>query len=190
MHHSEQHSYLTDEELLKRYQQSKDNQWLGYLLQRYTLLLLGVAMKYLKEKSSAEDAVQHVFYKALTHLPQGEIRNFKGWLYVLTRNHCLQILRDKNYPLSEESLARMASPEDESEALKWKDYTLEQMNEALKELNEEQEKTLRLFYIERQSYQQIMDRTGFSYMQVKSFIQNGKRNLKLILIKKLGNRKP
>ncbi len=56
---------------------------------------LGVALKYLKDRTQAEDAVQQVFLKALTHLPQEEILNFKGWLYVLMRNHCLQQLRDK-----------------------------------------------------------------------------------------------
>ena len=69
--------------------------WLGYLLQRYTALLLGVALKYLKNKTYAEDAVQQVFEKVLTHMPKEDILNFKGWLYILMRNHCLQQLRDK-----------------------------------------------------------------------------------------------
>ena len=78
---------LSDEELLAMYRQEQNNEWIGYLLERYTLLLLGVAMKYLKDKEQAHDAVQQIFLKALVHLPNGEIQNFKGWIYVLMRNH-------------------------------------------------------------------------------------------------------
>jgi RNA polymerase sigma factor (sigma-70 family) len=186
-HH--QHKALTDEELLAQYRQTGDNQWLGHALERYTLLLLGVAMKYLKDKEQAQDAVQQIFLKALIHLPQGEILNFKGWLYVLMRNYCLQQLRDKPFHAPEEALDRLTEEAGDSrEEIAWKNYTLEQMTETLKDLNQEQRVSLELFYLQKKSYEQIMGQTGFSFMQVKSYIQNGKRNLKLMLLKKLGNR--
>lgn len=183
-----QHSKLSDEELLQAYRASKDNTWLGYLLQRYTMLLLGVAMKYLKDKEQAQDAVQQVFEKALTHLPQEEIHNFKGWLYVLMRNYCLQILRDKSYIVNDERLQNVAA-ENNKDELWQRDYSLDQMEAALKELNDVQRQAIVLFYLKKQSYQQIMEQTGFSFEQVKSYIQNGKRNLKLIMEKKLAERK-
>jgi RNA polymerase sigma factor (sigma-70 family) len=177
----------SDEELLQAFRDSGDNQWLGLLLQRYTLLLLGVAMKYLKDRDEAQDAVQQVFMKAITHLPQGEIQNFKGWLYVLMRNHCLQLLRDKSYKVPEEVLGNIAAAANGMEDIRWHEYTLEQMNLALQELNKDQKNCVVLFYLEKKSYQQVMEQTGFNFAQVKSFIQNGKRNLKIILLKKLGN---
>jgi RNA polymerase sigma factor (sigma-70 family) len=152
------------------------------------LLLLGVAMKYLKDKTQAQDAVQQVFLKVLTHLPKEEILNFKGWLYVLMRNHCLQQLRDKHYHADDSALGAIPAMQSDIEELKLKDQTLEQMNEALNELNEEQRKAVELFYLQKQSYEQIMAQTGFSFQQVKSYIQNGKRNLKLILLRKPGKR--
>lgn len=179
-----QYIHLTDEELLLRYQQQGDKELFGALLQRYTMLLLGVAMKYLKDKHLAEDAVQQVFLKAFLHLPEGEIQNFKGWLYILMRNHCLQQLRNKTYPAPEEQLRYIAGNEDQNEAIE-KEFSLTQMHEALKELNDEQRNTIERFYLQNQSYQQIMEQTGFNFMQVKSYIQNGKRNLKIILQKKL-----
>jgi RNA polymerase sigma factor (sigma-70 family) len=144
-------------------------------------------MKYLKDKTAAQDAVQHVFLKALTHLPEEEIKNFKGWLYVLTRNYCLQQLRDKHYHAGDEAMAAISATETDREALQLKDHTLEQLNEALLQLNEEQRKTIVLFYLHKQSYEQISAQTGFSFAQVKSYIQNGKRNLKQILSKKLNS---
>lgn len=182
------HKTYSDEELLRLYQQRDENYWLGLLLQRYTLLLLGVAMKYLKDKDEATDAVQQIFLKALTHLPKEEIKNFKGWLYVLLRNHCLQIIRDKHHKLRDEILHNLPANNDCEKEQQNKEYSLEQMKAAMNELSEEQRQTISMFYLQKLSYQQIMDKTGYSFMQVKSFIQNGKRNLKLILIKKLGNR--
>lgn len=183
MEHPGRHTTLTDDELLLAYRRSGNNQWLGYLLQRYVLLLLGVALKYLKDKELAQDAVQQVFLKTLTHLPQGEIQNFKGWLYILMRNHCLQALRDRRYPT--EVPENIPALPDERDELLWKDYTLEQMNAALEELNPEQRTCVTLFYLQKLSYQQIIEQTGLTFTQVKSYIQNGKRNLKFILLKKL-----
>lgn len=148
------------------------------------MLLLGVAMKYLKDKEQAQDAVQQVFLKALTHLPQGEIQNFKGWLYILMRNHCLQLLRDKSYMADEQAITNVAATETDNKALLQQEHTLEQMTEALEELPEEQKQSIVLFYLQKLSYQQITERTGYNFMQVKSYIQNGKRNLKQLLMKR------
>jgi len=188
--HKNQYIHLTDEALLHQYRKQGDKEWLGVLLQRYTLLLLGVALKYLKDKQLAEDAVQQVFLKVFTHLPQEEILNFKGWLYILTRNHCLQQLRTKNYFASEEALQYL--PDDEAafqQALE-KEVSLNLLNDALKELVPEQRITIDYFYLKKYSYQQIMELTGFNFMQVKSYIQNGKRNLKLSILNKQKSIKP
>ena len=182
-------SNLTDEELLRNYRTDGDNQWLGHLLLRYTALLFGVAMKYLKDKTHAEDAVQQVFEKVLTHMPQEEIHNFKGWLYILMRNHCLQQLRDKTRYTDEAAIADLTDTEVDGEDKIWQDRTLEQMEEALAQLNDEQRKTIGLFYLKKYSYEQIIADTGYTFMQVKSFIQNGKRNLKTILLKKIAGRR-
>jgi len=180
---------LTDEELLHNYRADGDNQWLGYLLLRYTTLLFGVALKYLKDKNQAEDAVQQVFEKVLTHFPKEDIYNFKGWLYILMRNHCLQQLRDKSYNADQAAWEHLPVTETDKEELLWHDHSLQQMEDAIQLLNEEQKSTIVLFYLKKYSYEQIIAKTGYTFMQVKSFIQNGKRNLKTILSKKLGDRR-
>jgi RNA polymerase sigma-70 factor (ECF subfamily) len=178
------HTDWSDEELILRYRQSGNNQWLGQLLERYTMLLLGVGMKYLKDRAQAQDAVQQVFIKAITNFPQEEIKNFKGWLYILMRNHCFGLLRSNTYLVPEEALAYVPAPEDKSrEELMSDERMLEELHTALHTLNEEQQVSIKLFYLERRSYKEIMERTNFTFEQVKSFIQNGKRNLKLALQK-------
>lgn len=177
-------TYKTDEELIQAYRKSEDSALLGILLQRYTMLLLGVAVKYLKDKNAAQDAVQHVFMQAISHLPKDDIQNFKGWLYVLTRNHCLQLLRDKHYHTDEGLLTNVSATEEDKEERIWKETTLEAMQHAITLLDVEQQQCINLFYLQKQSYKQIMAQTNFTFEQVKSYIQNGKRNLKLILTQK------
>src|SRR3954453_2659033 len=88
-------SHISDKEILENFYTSNNNQWLGMLLQRYTLLLLGVCMKYLKNEEEAKDAVQQIFLKVITELKKYKVEYFKSWLYMVARNYCLMQLRDK-----------------------------------------------------------------------------------------------
>jgi RNA polymerase sigma-70 factor (ECF subfamily) len=182
------YNHLSDEALLAAYHADGNKEWLGYLLQRYTALLFGVAMKYLKDKMQAEDAVQQVFLKVLTHLPEEKMLNFKGWLYILMRNHSLQQLRNKNHLADEASIINVAAAEPDIESVSTHERSLDEMGTALAMLSEEQRKTIEMFYLKKCSYDEIIAQTGYTFMQVKSYIQNGKRNLRTILLKKSVNR--
>lgn len=179
------HHNKSDEELLAAYQRTGHQPYLGELLQRYTLLLLGVCLKYLKDKEAAQDAVQQVFLKAITNLPAGPVQNFKGWLYVLARNYCLQLLRDKKHFAGHEVLDELVAPEDGMSRAMEKEMTMQQLDAALSALAAPQQQCIREFYLNQKSYQEIMDETGYSFAQVKSYIQNGKRNLRLSLLQKM-----
>lgn len=174
-----QHS---DEELLKYYLDTGDNQWLGVLLQRHTVLLLGVAIKYLKDKERASDAVQQVFLKVLVSIPEGGVQNVKGWLYILMRNYCFQQLRDKKYMQSDEVLQQTeAKPTPDIAEMYRQEQEIDRLKAAINQLDDGQQECIRMFYLNKKSYQQIMEEKGYSFMQVKSYIQNGKRRLKTIL---------
>lgn len=182
----------TDQQLLEQYYVSHDNEWLGQLLQRYTLLLLGVCMKYLKNEEEAKDAVQQVFLKVIQELPKYKVEFFKAWLYMVAKNHCLMKLRNKTGKMTVEISDKIqGNAHDETERLKLmeNDHTLDLMERSLKELNEEQQRCVTLFYLEKKSYQEVSDQTGYSMLQVKSYIQNGKRNLKILIEKKLEQEK-
>ncbi|HET9057956.1 MAG TPA: sigma-70 family RNA polymerase sigma factor [Chitinophagaceae bacterium] len=184
---TDQYKNISDQELLENFYTSKNNNWLGILLPRYTLLLLGVCMKYLKNEEEAKDCVQQIFLKTITELHKYKVDYFKSWLYMVAKNHCLMRLRDKGKKPVEITEKLLITPAEETEKalLVEKDKTLSAMNEAMKELSDEQKKCITLFYLEKQSYQQIANSTGFTLMQVKSYIQNGKRNLKQLIEKKL-----
>ena len=180
--------HITDQELLARYYNEHNNDWLGILLQRYTLLLFGVCMKYMKNEEEARDCVQQIFVKVITELPRYQVEFFKAWIYTIARNYCLMRLRDshgRQTSLSDTMLAAWDDEEGKSRYLE-KEKLLEFMGQALDELGKEQKLCVTLFYLEKRSYQEIATTTGFTLMQVKSYIQNGKRNLKLMIEKRAG----
>nr|WP_262919555.1 sigma-70 family RNA polymerase sigma factor [Niabella hibiscisoli] len=172
---------------MQRFWQTQNNEWLGILLQRYTLLLLGVCMKYLKDENDARDCVQQVFLKVIQEAGKYKIDYFKSWLYMVAKNQCLTILRDKKGKgLIELNDTNSQVTEDADVLSDAGSLTVsdEMLQEALQDLNEEQYKCVTLFYLKKKSYQEISENTGYPMLKVKSHIQNGKRNLKLSIQKK------
>lgn len=159
--------------------------WLGILLQRYTYLLLGVCMKYLKNEEEAKDAVQQIFLKAITELGKYEVEYIKSWLYMIARNHCLMKLRDKHVIIPADGREDLPAEESDHREMADKEKALSVLEDTIEELNPEQKTCVTLFYLQKKSYQDIVSITGFTQLQVKSYIQNGKRNLKLLVEKKL-----
>jgi RNA polymerase sigma factor (sigma-70 family) len=178
------HTRLTDQEILRHFYADHNNEWLGSLLERYTMLLYGVSMKYLKNQEEARDAVQQIFLKAITELHKYEVSYFSSWLYMIAKNHCLMLLRNQRRGVSVDQVAEPVYEEADPDPLQ-KESLLKELEEAMQHLNSEQKTCIRLFYLEKKSYQAVAAETGFSLLQVKSYIQNGKRNLRLLLEKKI-----
>ncbi len=183
---------ITDQQLLGNFYADQDTKWLGILLPRYTLLLLGVCMKYLKNEEEAKDCVQQIFLKTITELKKYKVDYFKSWLYMVAKNHCLMKIRDSRGKIPVELTERyMAAAEEQPEVpgFTQSDHAIELLVEGLQELPSEQQQCVTLFYLQKKSYQEISEGTGFTMMQVKSHIQNGKRNLRLLIEKKFKSQK-
>jgi len=180
----------SDQVILQRYRENGETELLGILLKRYSLMLFGVCMKYLKNSADAKDAVQQVFEKTITEAHKYEIPFFKSWIYSVARNHCLMVLRSnmvKNRKTEEipEDLISNDLSQQELQIMEISKMSQEKsVLEAIKSLGEEQSVCISMFYLQKLSYQEIQEKTGFNFQQVKSHIQNGKRNLKIILEKK------
>lgn len=179
---------LSDEEIIHRYRNSHDTAYVGELYTRYTHLVYAVCLKYLKEPETARDAVMQIFEKLLTDLKKHDIRLFKPWLHTVVRNHCMMHFRAEaskmkvvqREPLHMENNESMHPADVENHAAE-KEWILAQLETGLENLREEQGKCLKLFYLEERSYKEISEQTGFPLSDVKSHIQNGKRNLKIYL---------
>jgi RNA polymerase sigma factor (sigma-70 family) len=179
---SEKYQHITDTELLQNFYKDHDNKWLGILLPRYTLLLLGVCMKYLKNEEDARDCVQQIFLKVINELQKYKVDYFKSWIYMIAKNHCLMKLRNqKNIAVElNEQIVAAENPVEEKDLVE-KENLFQKMQEAIKQLNPEQQQCVNLFYLEKKSYAEVAEITGYSMSQVKSHLQNGKRNLKLLM---------
>lgn len=178
---------ISDNELLEKFYVDGNNYWLGILLQRYTLLLLGTCMKYLKNEEEAKDSVQQIFLKAITEIPKYKVSYFKSWIYMIARNYCFMQLRNKNIFVEVEDEKYIQTDEVTLNELKDKEKTFSLMEASINELNDEQKNCIILFYLQKKSYNEIAESRGHTVMQVKSNIQNGKRNLKILVEKKMKN---
>lgn len=170
---------LSDEALLRSYKEKPSLEIIGEYYQRYGHLVMGTSMKYLKNKFDAEDLVMDLFEKLPSKLHDNNINRFKPWLYMVTKNECLMLLRKKGIKTLE--LIREPKQTNELELKIEKETQLLILENALEELKEEQKNCIKLFYIENKSYQEIADLTQLDLKKVKSAIQNGKRNLKINL---------
>ena len=178
--------HLSDEHLLAAYVRDGDARSLGKLYERYMPMVFGVCLKILKDKGKAEDAVMSIYEELTLKAKAHEIASFRGWLYVLARNHCLMEWRknqrrptDHHAP---EDMVRYDAVESAHE------YEVPQQADPLKacleELNEQQRNCVQWFYYEDHSYKDIADMIREDVGKVRSYIQNGRRNLKLCLEKR------
>lgn len=170
-----------DASLVEAFKKEASNRILSEIYTRYGHLVMGVCLKYMKNKQDAEDITMHVFETLPNKLMRSEIQYFKSWLYRVTCNECLMILRKKGIPTSD-NLEFAVEKEDEVEIEK--EQQIQLLEKAMESLNDEQRITVQLFYIEGKSYVEITEITGFDLKKVKSAIQNGKRNLKINLSQK------
>ena len=176
-------SNLKDEELLDFYKKESRSEYFAELYKRYIPLVYGLSLKYLGNKDDAQDAVMDIYEEVSKKVFQYEISNFHTWLYSVAKNHCFGKLRKDNKTVNIEqavmenqenfTLLDGDKSEDEEKAL----------NYCLNELNKEQRTSIDLFYFENKSYAEIVDITGFALEKVKSYIQNGKRNLKNCILR-------
>ncbi len=171
--------HLSDEDLVAHVKSGQQSS-LAALWDRYAHLLFGVGMKYLKDAERAKDQVIEVFASLPGLLGKHEVDSFRPWIHTVMRNRCLMILR-KHDPEMRLDEAFIAAPADVNDDAILHEATLQRLETAIRELKDAQQTCIRLFYLERNSYQQTAERTGFTVEHVRSHIQNGRRNLRLLL---------
>lgn len=170
---------LDDLEILEQFRKRESSELIGELYTRYGHLVMGTAMKYLKNRFDAEDLVMVLFEKLPQKIKSHSIQHFKSWLYMVTKNECLMLLRKKGH-LTESITKELESESDLDLKLEREDQLLA-LEEAIETLNEDQKQCIQLFYIENKTYQDISEQLKLDIKKVKSAIQNGKRNLKINL---------
>jgi len=181
-------SPLTEGELLAKYRQTGEVRLIGELYQPYMQLVFSVCYKYLKDEEESKDAVMNIFEKLVSNLKIHEVDNFKAWLHQVARNHCLMLLRSQKAFVSAAEFDEVHQTEievyeiDDDDALKL-DENLTALEKCMESLIQEQRVSVSLFFTKEKCYREISEETGFDLGKVKSYIQNGKRNLKICMDK-------
>lgn len=180
------HSTLTDKELVALYKETGDMAVLGELYQRYMELVYGVCLKYYKEPETAKDSVMQIFEELVSKLKKHDVENFKPWLHQVAKNHCLMQLRTPRNMKTVEFKYELVQSEHNVHlnGVLEKEENFKKLEYCLGTLTNEQREAVKLFYLEGKCYNEIVEITGQEWNQVRSFIQNGRRNLKLCMEKK------
>jgi RNA polymerase sigma-70 factor (ECF subfamily) len=179
-------SSLTDGELLELHSSSGNNEYLGALYNRYIPLVYGVCLKYLHNTDDAADAVMNIFEHIVEKVERFQIGEFRTWLYTVTKNHCMQVLRRTSHTSESYDIERHGDETGDithllAEGLRESRHKA--LEKCLEKLPEPQRKSIELFFFAKKSYADISLETRWSQKSVKSYIQNGKRNLKLCIEK-------
>ena len=182
----------SDENLVINYQNTKTNLVVGELFKRHSLMCYAVCMKYLKNEDAAHDATMNIFEKLFTDLQKHQINHFKSWLHTVCKNHCLILLRKPNVLVSideseEENshlFMQLANVLNHDDYKQEKEEKLQILEQSIIELKDKQRECIELFFLKQKSYLEISKQTGYTENEVKSYIQNGKRNLKILLEQK------
>jgi RNA polymerase sigma factor (sigma-70 family) len=175
---------MNDEDLIVRYRKTGNAAVLGTIFNRYARLVYGLCLKYMKKPANAEDETMAIFEKLITDLQKHNIVCFKAWLYTYAKNHCLMELRKikpKMVEFSNEFHQQMIDPDPfiKQEQETENERTHSTLRFIFSFLNTEQQICLSEFYNNNKSYKDVSLQTGLSLKQVKSHIQNGKRNLRI-----------
>jgi RNA polymerase sigma factor (sigma-70 family) len=176
---------IPDAQLLNAFKQSGDLNYLGTLYARYMELVYGVCLKYLVDGEAAKDATMQVFEELILKVQKHSIDNFRGWLYVLAKNHCLMKLRSsKNQVLVPFDGTFMQSGDNpHHEGAEEKEAQLQLLEACIEKLKDDQKNVIKLFYLQEKCYNDIVTETSLDWNQVRSLVQNGRRNLKICMDK-------
>jgi len=173
-----------DHVLVQQYRKEGNIDILGELYNRYMELVYGVCLKYMKEPEDAKDCVINIFEELIIKLKKYEVDNFKGWLYQLAKNHCLMKLRGKkNQPYVIDADIMHLQENIHLDGVMEKETQLNTMEYCIEQLPHEQKQAIELFYLKEKCYKEIADSTQTDINKVRSFIQNGRRNLKICMEK-------
>lgn len=175
----------SDDELIQLYKKSANQEYLASVYLRYNHLVYGTCMKYLKDPETAKDAVMNIYHELLIKIKAHEVENFRSWLYVFTKNHCLMKLRSDKKMITVEFTSALVQSEDFShlDTMLEKENDFKKLENCIASLPEDQKHSIRYFYMDNKCYNEIVELTGFEWGKVRSLIQNGRRNLKICMEK-------
>lgn len=161
-------------ELLAR----RDGRIFEELYRRSRRKIFGVCFNLLGEAAAAEDACHDAYIRAWEKLDSLRGSDFTAWVRRIAANRCYDELRrrrpdelDENHPepATDHRIDRSVIARQE----------LDRAIDVIASLEEHQRRVFLLRHIDHHSYEEISEATGFDAKQVKSYLQNARRNFHL-----------
>ncbi|MFQ5674351.1 MAG: RNA polymerase sigma factor [bacterium] len=174
-----------DNATIRSYLETRDVRYLGRLYEAYKKTIFWHCLKMVGNEEDAKDLASETFIRTFDRIEDFKLgAPFCPWLMRIATNLCIDHLRKKNrykfYKFDETHSA--VAIQNESEP-KQPMISGERIIEKLKKLKPLQKRCFCLFYIHNLTYKQIAELTGYPLGKVRSYIQNGKRNFKLLMEK-------
>jgi RNA polymerase sigma-70 factor (ECF subfamily) len=168
---------VIDPSLLIERARSGDEGAFSDLVRSYTPYVYRTAFALMHDEMESEDIVQEVFIKLYRSLRQlSEIRAFHSWLTRIITNQCLDHLKKKTaIPVEDSAFDLLSSNESDN-----CDERLI-LEEAMKQLNNDQRTVLMLRVWQGYDYQEIAEILGIPLGTVKSRIYLARAQLRTLL---------
>lgn len=172
----------TDEGLMQLFQDG-DSLAFHYLLNRHRGIIWSQVRKYFGPQADIEDVCQDVFlsiWKSRSSWKPG-IAKFSTWLFRVTSNRCIDLLRQKREFTTDHNFDDMTSGLISAEERVSEQQVSSQLLKLLAALPGAQKTALQLFYYEDADIAQICHRMDLSEQAVRSLLKRGKQNLRAAL---------
>ena len=166
---------MTDESLVERFQASGDAKYFEEIWRRYAQGVFNRCLRFLRNSAAAEDLTSDTFLRVIQGIRDYRADNFPGWVSTIARNLCVNHVRSA--AARHECMTIEDVKGDQSDE---KQQFNAEVEDVLNQLPERQRRTLKLFFIDKYSYKEIVELTGYSHKEVKSYIQNGRRKFRLL----------
>jgi RNA polymerase sigma-70 factor (ECF subfamily) len=170
---------LSDEEVVRRFQETRDGAWFGELFKRYRKKVYFACKRFFPDSGAAEDATQETFLRVYGKIQQFSGGDFGAWLMRIAKNICIDQWRKDQCQaqVMQSEIGDGGAVEGTVDALACDlHHAAERVCQEMKMLPREQRRCLEM-KIEGYSYEETASRMGLTIEAVKSHLQNGRRML-------------
>jgi len=169
---------VPDEVLAQRFQTTGGPQYFSEIFRRYKKSVFAGCLAMLRSRMVAEELTQETFIRLFTRIDTFRGGSFKAWIHRVARNLCLNQLADhgRGEAISYEDARAPGEP---VKGLEPEFLIRNEVRTILNQLTAQQRITMKLFYLDGYRYGEIGERLGLSPEQVKSSLQNGKRQFRI-----------
>lgn len=183
---TEGNSKMQDLEVIGKYLETKDSQYFTVLYRRYSSKVYSKCISLLKDEFLAKDATQEIFLKIFLNLGRfGAQAKFSTWVYSITYNHCIDVIRKdtKNRNIFAEDIEKMPDTEDEVQDEVLLSMEVDRLREVLDHIPVDDKVVLLMKYQDDMQIKEISDILRKSESAIKMKLKRAKHKAQKIYSK-------